>query len=438
MSTHRYRKEEAFRERPTDGFGGHGERMGTQGGFPHREGRASGTLIVEHGHGNIDSRGPPRWKQIDNIRNRGPNHDREIHPRQRGPSQERVRKTNSRSDTRAETRGRPVHDGRRDFGHEPRRSPMNFPNRGGRGGPLNHRGRSSPGPARGRRNPGRGGRMEMGPSRNHPRIQQSPQGHQDPPQTRSGFRPREEDWDMDPREEESRWAKETPELPQWEGDKPGIMDRRPPRDVMEPEMPSHRESWNHQQNRSEMTVVTEETLTIKVDMKRPTNENRYSILISPTKKSRVKGESSRLFPQLTESCSRKSSEEAHWRFDVDWLLKWRWGKQPHFTRPWQETTWHKCAFIKLTTQIVEQPVPLNNKPHIFCEVIKKWNLLPFNTSGPDPQYTFQCSSKDSSTCHYSSICTSQKAKEVRGQEKAPITWNLSSSKNMHCWTAFGT
>ena len=43
--------------------------------------------------------------------------------------------------------------------------------------------------------------------------------------------------------------------------------------------PSQREHrWKNQQESSEVMVVSEETLTIKVDMSRPTSKNRYSIL----------------------------------------------------------------------------------------------------------------------------------------------------------------
>ncbi|XP_071760497.2 uncharacterized protein LOC139915705 [Centroberyx gerrardi] len=275
-----YGKGEEFREqrfsleRPRDGFEG-----GTQGGFSRGEVRHSGPLVVEHDHGIAKGRGPPRWEQFDSREDRNPDFDRESRPRQAG-SQERFRKSNSRSDVREETRGRHIQDGRRDIGCETRRSPM-LQDRASpmgfadRAGPMNHRGRSGPRPARGRANRGRGGRTETAPHRNHPRLQQFPQRRQDLPQEhqRQGYRPAEEDRYADPLEEESSWGEEA-SLRQWDRDRPGGLDQHLPRNDLDPKMPRQREgSWTVQQETNEMTVVSEETLTIKVDMSRPANQN---------------------------------------------------------------------------------------------------------------------------------------------------------------------
>lgn len=271
LCQHRYRKEEAFRERrcsterPRGGFRG-----GAQGAFPHREGRRSGPLIVEHDHGITKSGG-----QFEDRRDGDVDFDRESHRRQMGSSQERFRKSNSRPVVGEEMRGRLIQDGRRDFGRETRRSPMQQDRSSpigfaGQHGPMNHRGRSSPDPVRGRASRGRGGRMETGPPRNHPRVQQDL--HQEHP--RQGYRPTEEERYLDPREEEPSWEEE-PKLRQRERDRPGGLDRHLPRDDLDPKMPRHRErNWNIQQKTNETKVVAEETLTIKVDMNRPVNQNR--------------------------------------------------------------------------------------------------------------------------------------------------------------------
>lgn len=220
-------------------------------------------LVVEHDHGIAKSRGPPRWEQFDSREERSPDFDRE----------ERFRKSNSRSDMREEMRGRHIQDDRRNFGGENRRSPvmqdrsspMGF---AGRNGLTNNRGRSGPQPGRGRMNRGRGGRTETGPPRNHHRFQQFPDRRQDLPQERQrpAARPPEEDY-VDPMGAEPTWAEETA-LRQWDRGRPGSVDRHLPRDDLDPKMPRQREqSWTIQQK-------TSETLTIKVDMSRPVNQNR--------------------------------------------------------------------------------------------------------------------------------------------------------------------
>uniref|UniRef100_A0A674D108 Pre-mRNA 3' end processing protein WDR33-like n=1 Tax=Salmo trutta TaxID=8032 RepID=A0A674D108_SALTR len=130
-----YGKEAEFRvrrpslERPREGYGGGGprERRGPSGSH---DGRGPGTLIVEHDHGIINSRGPELY---DNQRGRGPDqspsHDRFNHHRARA-TEERFRKSGSRSNTREEARGRPVHEERRGPVHEERRGPVHEERRG--------------------------------------------------------------------------------------------------------------------------------------------------------------------------------------------------------------------------------------------------------------------------------------------------------------------
>lgn len=234
--------------------------------------------------------------------------DRDAHHPRPGPSPERFRKSNSRSNTREEVRGHPLHDARRDPVHEARRSPIRQGRISpGRGSPMDHRGRSSPGHG-GRRNPARGGRREMGPSRNQPHPQLFHQGQQgygprdtDSPQEhqRPGFRPREAEWDTDSRDREPDWEEETNIAHRWEHDRlrGGIARGRPlPGARMGHRKPQQRDlnpNWNQQQKNNAMATPRpgtgdEETLTIKVDMKRPVGQNRYSISDVNNQGSRVK------------------------------------------------------------------------------------------------------------------------------------------------------
>lgn len=275
---HRYRNEEEFGAqrysvgKPRDGFGGD-----THRGLTHGDIRHSGPLVIEHDHGIIDSREPPLWEQ---FADRGDHDlDRQRSPRPMSSSQERFRMSNSRSDVREDMRGRHFQDKWRDSSyHETRRSPLpqDRPNPiryGNRDGPMNHRGRGGSHPARGRFSHGQAGRT--GPPRNQLRSQPSPQGYQDLPheQQSSGHRPLREDCYEDPIEEESNWAEED-RLLQWERERPASLDRHLTRDDLDPKMPRQRERRWSEQKTNNMPVVTEETLTIKVDMSRPVNQNR--------------------------------------------------------------------------------------------------------------------------------------------------------------------
>ncbi|XP_052358036.1 thyroid hormone receptor-associated protein 3-like isoform X23 [Oncorhynchus keta] len=132
-----YGKETEFRvrrpslERPREGYGGGGPR-GRRGPSGSHDGRGPGTLIVEHDHGIINSRGPELY---DNQRGRGPDqspsHDRFSHRHHRArATEERLRKSGSRSNTREEARGRLDHKERRGPVHEERRGPVHEERRG--------------------------------------------------------------------------------------------------------------------------------------------------------------------------------------------------------------------------------------------------------------------------------------------------------------------
>ncbi|XP_064875403.1 thyroid hormone receptor-associated protein 3-like isoform X2 [Oncorhynchus nerka] len=132
-----YGKETEFRvrrpslERPREGYGGGGPR-GRRGPSGSHDGRGPGTLIVEHDHGIINSRGPELY---DNQRGRGPDqspsHDRFSHRHHRArATEERFRKSGSRSNTREEARGRLDHEERRGPVQEERRGPVQEERRG--------------------------------------------------------------------------------------------------------------------------------------------------------------------------------------------------------------------------------------------------------------------------------------------------------------------
>ncbi|KAM9839399.1 uncharacterized protein ACBR49_016430 isoform 2-T2 [Aulostomus maculatus] len=240
----------------------------TRGGLPHGDSRHSGSLAIEHTRGGVRDADvdPPRWEQFDGRRDR--DFDRRRSPRPMSSLQECVRVANSRLDVQEDIRGRHPQDNWRDGSyHETRRNPQPHyrPNttRYNRDGPTNQRGR------RGRFSRNQGGRPS--PPRNQPHPQQSSQGFHGAPREpqRAGFRPQRDDSYEDAVQEEPKWAEEGG-FQQWERDRSGSPERHLPREDLDPKMPRQR-GWNNQKS-DNMTVVTEETLTIKVDMSRPVNQ----------------------------------------------------------------------------------------------------------------------------------------------------------------------
>ncbi|XP_054479147.1 BCLAF1 and THRAP3 family member 3 [Anoplopoma fimbria] len=259
---------------PRDMFGGD-----TQGSLPRGDTRHSGPLVVEHDHGITDSREPSRWEQFDGRRDLDPDFERQRSPRPSGSSQERFRTSESRLDDREDARGRHFQDNWRDSNYQETRrnpAPQERPNPvrySNRGGPVNHRGRGGPHPPRGQFSRGQG--VKTGPPRSQPRIQPSSQGYQDLPheeQQRPGYRPFRGDDYEGPIEEEPDWAEEDPPQ-QWEPRRPGSLERPQMRSNLDPKMPRQRERGWSDQKTNNMKAATEETLTIKVDMSRPVNNN---------------------------------------------------------------------------------------------------------------------------------------------------------------------
>nr|XP_040022787.1 uncharacterized protein zgc:112982 isoform X1 [Gasterosteus aculeatus aculeatus] len=238
--------------------------------------RRSAPLVVEHDHG---VGGGLRWEQFGDRRDVDPDFDpdfnRQRSPRPAGVSQERFRAQGDRGDAR----GRHFQDSWRDSDyHEARRDPApqggpNPPRHGSRDAPANHRGRGAPHPPR-----GQSGRSVA------PRIQPRPrppsQGYQEPPQEepRPGGRPFRGDVYEDPRDVEPDWAEEDGPQ-QWEPRRPGGLQRPPQRSHLDPKMPRQRERGWADQSGDHVAVVTEETLTIKVDMSRPA-KNHSSLCTS--------------------------------------------------------------------------------------------------------------------------------------------------------------
>ncbi|KAM3593866.1 uncharacterized protein V6R79_024075 [Siganus canaliculatus] len=254
-----FRDEEDFEEQrylvdsPRPGLGGGGGGGGDRGGsLPRGDARHSGPIVVDHDHGRETS----RWEHGEERR------DPDL---ERQRNQERFRPEN-----RDDGRPGPFRDNWRDSGfHSPRRSPVRYDNRSG---PGTHRGRGGPRPGRGRFTHNHGGRT--GPLRNPPRPQQPSQGYQDPPSEdpRPGYPPHMEESYESPVQEDPDWEHE-PRVHQWKQDRPRNLDQHLPGVDLDPKMPRQRmQGWTETRN-SDVNVVTEETLTIKVDMSRPMNQN---------------------------------------------------------------------------------------------------------------------------------------------------------------------
>ncbi|XP_067342741.1 BCLAF1 and THRAP3 family member 3 isoform X2 [Channa argus] len=271
-----YRDEENFGvkhyslDTPRDRFGGD-----RQGSLPHMSARNLGPLVIEHGHGITDSRELPWWEQFEDRRGLDPDFDHQRSPRPLASKEEHFRTSDSRLGDREDTMGYHFQHNLRQANYpEARRSPIqqvkpSLTKYGNEDGPTNLKDRNGPNSARGRLDLRQSGRT--GPPRNQPYLQQASRGYQDLPceEQRTGCRPFKEDCYEDPIEQ-PKWSENHK---QWKLDRPGSLDRYPPRKDLDPKMPRQREhGWNNQKTNN-MTVVAEETLTIKVDMNRPVSQN---------------------------------------------------------------------------------------------------------------------------------------------------------------------
>ncbi|KAK5610875.1 hypothetical protein CRENBAI_024995 [Crenichthys baileyi] len=253
--------------RDMEDFGGRGYSVDRpKGGFRGRNRGTffrgdSGPFVDEHSHDVEGGRNLPQFENVEDHRHYDSNFDQQRSPRSVGSSQERFRTSTARFSDREGTRGGNFQDNSRDSNyHEPRRSP-NAMRYGNEGGPANYRGR-------GGYNQGRRGRS--GPHRNQPRYQDLPQGEQ-----REGCQPIRDDY-KDPVEKVPNWKDEN-RLQRWRNSRSTSLEQNLRRDDLNPERPPQRKlGWNDPQTNN-MMVITEETLTIKVDMSRPVNQNRGSV-----------------------------------------------------------------------------------------------------------------------------------------------------------------
>ncbi|XP_072234127.1 uncharacterized protein [Leuresthes tenuis] len=254
-----YREEENFGEK---GFSpGGGFRGNSRGNFPRGHIRHSGPVVIEHDHGSVNSRELPRWEKFEDRRRHEPDFDRRGSPRS-------IRTSDSRLDDREDARDCHSQDnlGDADYcetarGHMLRDAP-NAVRYGNRDDVMNHRGRGGPR----RYSQGQGGRT------GHPKKEPTKGYHGLPhEEQRPGYQSFREDFG-DPIKEQPKWA-EKDRVEWWEHGRPRSLDRRPQRNDLAPKFPHQKEHGWSDQKANNMAVVTEETLTIKVDMSRPVNQN---------------------------------------------------------------------------------------------------------------------------------------------------------------------
>ncbi|XP_077410569.1 uncharacterized protein LOC144040329 [Vanacampus margaritifer] len=228
-----------------------------------------GTLrFNEHGQRFQDNRKGPRLKHSDN----GGQREIDVRHRRAGQtssSQEQLRTSNRMSDVREDSRKRHNPDNWRD-GSEHKRSPppqerTNLTRFDRQGAATNQRGSGGSHPARGRFS-----HDPVGKNGNRTNFQQSSRSHQNVPreEPRAGYRSQRDTCYSNAEEEEAEpgWTREEDDERRLEHVQPASLDRRWHRDEPDVERPRTR-VWEEPDSKS-MTVVTEETLTIKVDMSR--------------------------------------------------------------------------------------------------------------------------------------------------------------------------
>lgn len=247
LCCHRYRNKEVEEQHyaPRDKFGRDAE-------------GSSGPLIIEHDHGFRPHGNPPR-ERFDEQRDHGSavGRTRSFHPA------ERYRISEDKSDLREDASGRRG-DGRTSSYPDTRRNPVQQ----GRKSTVmdsKHKGKTSFHP----RAEGGG----AGAARSH--ALESSHGFADlPHQEQSSECPPflEENYKNPICTKASR-HEETRSEP-WTEHRARSLDRPPPDSGLDPKMPRQRMTeWNRPKSKK-VTVIAEETLTIKVDMNQPVNKNR--------------------------------------------------------------------------------------------------------------------------------------------------------------------
>lgn len=227
-------------DRPRGGFRGH-----ARGNLPKRD-----LLIFEHKHGIVSERNVSQFDEFEDRKRSDHDFERQRSPRSMGSSQERFRTPDSRPDNRLE---RQLQDNLRDSNYcEMKRSP-NTMRYDDRDGPVSNRGRWKD-------NQGQGGSFE--PPRNRSRYQHLPYDEQ-----KIGYQPFSEDLV----DKERKWTTED-RRSQWEVGRSRSLEQNLRRNEVDPKM-SGQSGWEDQKNEN-MTIITKETLTIKVDMSRQANPTR--------------------------------------------------------------------------------------------------------------------------------------------------------------------
>ncbi|XP_054621497.1 BCLAF1 and THRAP3 family member 3 [Dunckerocampus dactyliophorus] len=243
-----------------------------RGGPPHKDAHGSGALAFDHDHYNQDSWKPPQQEHLDHG-DHVFNQQRESGPR--SSSQEGFRTSNNKPDVREDSRRRSFAENWRGD-YESRRSPppqerANVPRFARRHGPANLRGRCGPHSARERFDHNHV--RNVGPPKYRPNFHHFSRGYHGNARKdqRVGFIPQEEaqysnamEEDEDEEEEQS-WTEGDGHLEQI---RPASLKQHLARDN-----PGKEQNWPfdglEDKKSKNMTVVTEETLTIKVDMSRP-------------------------------------------------------------------------------------------------------------------------------------------------------------------------
>ncbi|XP_077364634.1 uncharacterized protein LOC144009044 [Festucalex cinctus] len=229
---------------------------------PGKNALGPGTLrFTEHGQGFQDNRKGPRREHSDN----GGQRDIEVRHRRAVPSsssQEKFRTSNSRLDDREDSRKRHYPDNWRDGSEHTRSLPpqerTNLSRFDRQCAPTNQRVTGAFHPDR-----GKFGQDQVGNDGNRTNFQQSSRSYQNVP--REEYRSQRDTCYSNAVEEEVQpgWTEDERRLKRAQ---PASPDRRRHQDEPDVEQPRPR-VWEEPDSKS-MTVVTEETLTIKVDMSR--------------------------------------------------------------------------------------------------------------------------------------------------------------------------
>ncbi|XP_061615029.1 BCLAF1 and THRAP3 family member 3 isoform X2 [Phyllopteryx taeniolatus] len=229
-----------------------------------RDAPIKNALVFAHDQGIPDNRNAPQRQHLDN----GRQGDFDLRQRRSGPassSQERFQTSDCRPDVIEDSRKRHFPDNWEDSAESKRSPPprerTNFARFDKQDVPTNQRGAGCPHPARGRfrHNPvGNSGKFP----KNRTNFEQSSRGYQDVSreEPRAAYRSQSKAVE----EEEPRWTDKDRRLEQV---RPGSRAQRLQRG--DPEVDRPRPNvWEEPESKN-MTMVTEETLTIKVDMSQP-------------------------------------------------------------------------------------------------------------------------------------------------------------------------